>query len=976
MSIALDYLIKPGGGGGANGGGGHNRTGSIKDEGPSPTGASGGGLSASVTGMNPDGTPRTGRACLACRKLKTRCDGADDPPCKRCRAGPHECIFVESKRGKRPAKKAPDPSLADKLRTVERTLSRVLDSMNSGSTPDQTTLEQLKAELAEGLKADAAAGEREKDRLDAIASKSRKGKRRGGPGEDGGASASGSEDGGNGRKKGRLGGDDLDDGEDDYSPRSSYPPIPSIHRSHGSPLQYAGPGPGRSPSHQIVHGHGHSSAHSGSAPALEILANASLAAEIEGRTQVTGLDPTFTLSSITQAISVNKQSSTGAIGENGQRTAPALLTKGIIDADTAVELFRIFFDYAYIHLPLLDPEYSTATSVLARSPFLFTVICAVASRFHSDASLHVACYEAAHVCFVDCVAGGERSLESVQACMILTVWTSAPREGSGEDRPKRAWLYFGMAVRMGLELGLFRPPAFVDQHLVANGHLPNPWINLKGVPDDEQRDALSRERTWLLIFVIDRNMSAVMGRPYQIQDAKPLLLPLHPMSLPFDLGVIAHQELQSIIGQVMDTFRERIYGLSSASDEMPSPVVMKLFNSRMDDWQQRWCPVAGEPIANNLLFYFHSNKLFLNTFPLHTMLRTNSQVSDPSSVSSTISSAMSIIDLGHNYAELGVLRHCPDVNFLLLLYAAVFLIKVKASNTRFSSLVDDGELQHRITQCIVDCRNAGAGDRHASATCSLMLRALLASWKAMGAVSHQPQVGQGQQQQQQAHDEIVYGGTSGAGQHGGLVAHHGGLAAGDAITHQRHSHQNGGVVGGHDTPTGPPSSAPYAFLNSPFANGGTPGTRTPNGGNSSNASGQGNGNNYGYGLSDPLDHFLADTNFFNSVLVSQGADGFFSWADSMGSAGAAGMVDGDEWMKGFGEENGQGGQRTHLVGARNTYDATKLESARYRYASPFSALVNLDDEAATREVKVALVDVREEGGFGRMMTMRTRTSGC
>lgn len=88
-------------------------------------------------------------------------------------------------------------------------------------------------------------------------------------------------------------------------------------------------------------------------------------------------------------------------------------------------------------------------------------------------------------------------------------------------------------------------------------------------------------------------------------------------------GVIAHQELQSIIGQVMDTFRDRIYGLSSASDEMPSPVVLKvrfrgvvdgqrsadlattqLFNSRMDEWRQRWCPVAGEPIANNLLFYF------------------------------------------------------------------------------------------------------------------------------------------------------------------------------------------------------------------------------------------------------------------------------------------------------------------------------------------------------------------------------------
>lgn len=28
-----------------------------------------------------------------------------------------------------------------------------------------------------------------------------------------------------------------------------------------------------------------------------------------------------------------------------------------------------------------------------------------------------------------------------------------------------------------------------------------------------------------------------MGRPYQVQEAKPLLLPSHPLSLPFDLGV-------------------------------------------------------------------------------------------------------------------------------------------------------------------------------------------------------------------------------------------------------------------------------------------------------------------------------------------------------------------------------------------------------------------------------------------------------
>lgn len=64
----------------------------------------------------------------------------------------------------------------------------------------------------------------------------------------------------------------------------------------------------------------------------------------------------------------------------------------------------------------------------------------------------------------------------------------------------------------------------------------------------------------------------------------------------------------------MDTFRERIYGLSSSCDEMPSPVVMKLFNSRMDEWRARWCPVPGEPIANNLLFYFCKSRYFLSLF--------------------------------------------------------------------------------------------------------------------------------------------------------------------------------------------------------------------------------------------------------------------------------------------------------------------------------------------------------------------------
>ena len=156
---------------------------------------------------------------------------------------------------------------------------------------------------------------------------------------------------------------------------------------------------------------------------------------------------------------------------------------------------------------MLCPESNTAMDVCSRSGFLFTVICAVGSRFHPDPELEVKCYEEAHVSFLNAIATGDSSLEACQASLILTVWAHAPYKA--EDRPRLASLYFGMAVRIGLECGLFRPPAFADKLPIQNGSVvltgsTSPWVALEDVPEDLQRQALDRERTWLLLFVIDR----------------------------------------------------------------------------------------------------------------------------------------------------------------------------------------------------------------------------------------------------------------------------------------------------------------------------------------------------------------------------------------------------------------------------------------------------------------------------------------
>lgn len=58
---------------------------------------SGGG--AGGEGGEPDGgevkkkSTRGSRACQVCRKLKMRCVGAEDPPCKRCRTQGHEVSY-------------------------------------------------------------------------------------------------------------------------------------------------------------------------------------------------------------------------------------------------------------------------------------------------------------------------------------------------------------------------------------------------------------------------------------------------------------------------------------------------------------------------------------------------------------------------------------------------------------------------------------------------------------------------------------------------------------------------------------------------------------------------------------------------------------------------------------------------------------------------------------------------------------------
>jgi len=132
------------------------------------------------------------------------------------------------------------------------------------------------------------------------------------------------------------------------SPQAPAPPstssgvasLPPLSLSHGSTTSHQPRQTSLTPSHPSP---SHPSP-SGTSGSLSMLADASLAAQIDGRSRLTGLDPSFKLSTVTNAIQRKDENGFGAMDGEEMRakgTTPAVLSKGIVTPELAVELFTM-----------------------------------------------------------------------------------------------------------------------------------------------------------------------------------------------------------------------------------------------------------------------------------------------------------------------------------------------------------------------------------------------------------------------------------------------------------------------------------------------------------------------------------------------------------------------------------------------------------------------------------------------------------
>lgn len=203
-------------------------------------------------------------------------------------------------------------------------------------------------------------------------------------------------------------------------------------------------------------------------------------------------------------------------------------------------MFKIFYDKLNVFLSILDPVIHTPADVFGRCPFLFTTICAVASRYYTEkphvynVAMHYA-KVAASMALVE----GSKSVEVCQAYIIMSVYPLPARRWE-EDR---SWLYLRLGIGMATDLALHVPSA-----------------TTKFVDERHEREILNRTRTWIICFNLDRSGATQFGKPPSIKEDTIIRHAVtwykdSPNNHCYDIHMVAYTELLRVVAG----FLEEVY---------------------------------------------------------------------------------------------------------------------------------------------------------------------------------------------------------------------------------------------------------------------------------------------------------------------------------------------------------------------------------------------------------------------------------
>ncbi|KZT54039.1 hypothetical protein CALCODRAFT_527825, partial [Calocera cornea HHB12733] len=388
------------------------------------------------------------------------------------------------------------------------------------------------------------------------------------------------------------------------------------------------------------------------------------------------------------------------------QTPPEITERGIVSPDEVRKLFNIFYDRLNPVLAIFDPAIHTPAHVYGRCPFLFTVVCAIASRYYRERpELYQIAMHLARTSAATSLINGWKSLEICQAYIMMSVY-SLPAKRWEEDR---SWLYLGLAIRMATDLNL---------------HVP---ITTKGADEVTEREILNRYRTWQICFNLDRSAATQLGRPTAIREDYIIrhsanFYKRSKYNHPYDIHLCAYTNLL----RIMARFLEAVYSDPNAPTGLNKNIdwlgVTTKFEQELQkyrkDTEARFAVESNkrDPACRYrvelLPFLFQYSRLVLWSFGFQQAFEKKLDAAALSDFfNNAYGAATEVVRIVvTRLAKTEYFSFAPDGHFLFVAFASAFLLKLL--RPEFLPLLADTQQAHIVSMItsVVEVFNSVAID--------------------------------------------------------------------------------------------------------------------------------------------------------------------------------------------------------------------------------------------------------------------------
>ncbi|KAH9162835.1 fungal-specific transcription factor domain-containing protein [Lactarius sanguifluus] len=409
---------------------------------------------------------------------------------------------------------------------------------------------------------------------------------------------------------------------------------------------------------------------------------------------------------------------------------PDILVHKLVTPEDVEKLFDIFYTRINPFISLLDPKLHTPALTFSRCPFLFTVVCAIASRYSDKPEVYPIAMHFAKSAAANALVDGWKSVELCQAYILMSIY-AVPARRWEEDR---SWLYTGLAIRIATDLNL---------HL-----LPQK----KPTTEQQELEMLNRTRVWIICFNLDKSTATQFGKPSTLKEDYIMRRSLEWYKAsnhnhPYDVHIIAYSSLFRIINQ----FHQKVFsdlnvpnGLNRSIDfrEVTLEYDQLLHNCR-EEWAERFArdsdpnDPACEFRAKLLPFYSNYAMLVMFSFGFQEAFLRGFQAGDEFFFSRSLDCAKTVVTvLVDTLVPTGYIRFAPDGYFVFAAFASAFMLKLlRPECSRFITPGLETEIYQVIERLIntIGSPQIAIDERHTPMLYSRFLASLLAKHRRDGA---------------------------------------------------------------------------------------------------------------------------------------------------------------------------------------------------------------------------------------------------